>query len=204
MSETERTSDRKRKSILQHAEELFSRHGFERVSIVEIARNAHVSPATVYNHFGTKQQLAREVIQSVIHTALEKYRAIIESERPFPAKVETIVLDKAQIASRYQGELLRTAYETDPDLRVLVQNLWQTEFDRLTLDLLDQGRRCGYVNFEVSREVLLLYLEIVRTGVFSSSSRLSDASLNPGAIQELNHLVLYGLMGRPPNVDTSH
>jgi len=45
------------KRILEAAEDLFSRHGFNAVSIQRIATQAGVSKATVFHHFTTKQEL---------------------------------------------------------------------------------------------------------------------------------------------------
>ena len=203
MSVVERVKDRKRHAILQAAQELFSAHGFDRVSINEIADSASVSPGTVYNHFGTKHNLMREVVESLIRALLDKYRTIISSEMAFPEKIETIVFDKARVASQFRGELLRTAYESSPDIRDLVEQLWHTEFDQLTVDLLEQGKSQGYVDHAASRDALMLYLDVVRSGTLANTSRLADPSLAPGVIEEFNLLVLYGLMGTRGRPDVS-
>jgi len=41
---------------------LFSQFGVEKVSIVDIARKAGVSQATIYNNFGSKEALVREFV----------------------------------------------------------------------------------------------------------------------------------------------
>ena len=52
-----RKKQRTRAQIAQAAAQLFARHGFERVTIVEVARAADVSEQTVYNHFPSKERL---------------------------------------------------------------------------------------------------------------------------------------------------
>jgi AcrR family transcriptional regulator len=43
--------------IQETALDLFDAHGFENVSIEEIARHAEVSPSSIYRYFGTKEQI---------------------------------------------------------------------------------------------------------------------------------------------------
>lgn len=52
----------KRRAILDAAAEIFGEQGYERASIDAIAAQAGVSKPTVYNHFGTKEQLFRDSI----------------------------------------------------------------------------------------------------------------------------------------------
>lgn len=51
------------KRILRAAEDLFSMHGFNAVSVQKIAEQAHVSKATVFHHFPKKQDLYLAVVK---------------------------------------------------------------------------------------------------------------------------------------------
>lgn len=52
----------KRRAILDAAAEVFGTEGYERASVDAVAARSGVSKPTVYNHFGTKEQLFREAI----------------------------------------------------------------------------------------------------------------------------------------------
>ncbi len=54
----------KRERILAEASELFSTHGFAAVLVDDIAGRAHVAKGTIYNYFGSKDELYGEVIAS--------------------------------------------------------------------------------------------------------------------------------------------
>ena len=66
ISAAERGSGRgrldKRRAILDAAAEVFGESGYERASVDAIALKAAVSKPTIYNHFGTKENLFRESI----------------------------------------------------------------------------------------------------------------------------------------------
>lgn len=57
-------SEEKRLQITDAAGMLFIEHGFEKVSMEEIAKSAGVSKQTVYSHFGNKQQLFTAAIDN--------------------------------------------------------------------------------------------------------------------------------------------
>jgi len=48
---------RTRATIATHADGLFATHGYDAVTVTDVARAAGVAPATVFNYFGTKEQL---------------------------------------------------------------------------------------------------------------------------------------------------
>jgi len=53
--------------ILEAAENLFSRYGFDGVSIQRIATQAEVSKATIFHHFSSKQALYISVLNRACH-----------------------------------------------------------------------------------------------------------------------------------------
>ncbi len=53
--------------ILAAAESLFNRFGIRKTGVDEIAKTARVAKGTIYNYFGNKEGILRELIQSKIH-----------------------------------------------------------------------------------------------------------------------------------------
>ncbi len=59
----------RRTAIARAATDLFLRHGYQATSTEQIASAAAVSKQTVYNQFGDKQRLFREIVLGVTATA---------------------------------------------------------------------------------------------------------------------------------------
>lgn len=49
--------------LLQVSREMFLRHGYSKIRIDEIAAELNISKKTIYNHFGSKEELLFEVIE---------------------------------------------------------------------------------------------------------------------------------------------
>ena len=94
MNGFERRKEHKKESIRRAALELFKAHGIRRVTVKDIAARAAVSQVTIYNYFGSKAELVRDVVKNLILSSLHRYRAIIEGEGPFLEKLEVILFDK--------------------------------------------------------------------------------------------------------------
>ncbi|MGD9142667.1 MAG: TetR/AcrR family transcriptional regulator, partial [Dehalococcoidia bacterium] len=107
MNGFERRTEQKKESIRRAAIELFQLYGFNKVSIGDIARKANVSHVTIYNHFGSKEELIRDVIKTVTYDMIEKSREIIDGDKPFLEKINQIIFRKSSLAGQYQGELIK-------------------------------------------------------------------------------------------------
>jgi AcrR family transcriptional regulator len=122
----ERRTERKKAAVRQAALELFRDHGVRRVTVGEIARRAAVSPVTIYNHFGSKEDLVRDAVKHFLSAMMEKYQAIILSDRPFLEKLESIVFDKTQIAATSNEEFMQTLVSNDPEIREFIDTMFQS------------------------------------------------------------------------------
>ena len=58
-----KVSESKRRSIMQAARAEFQDNGFTHAAMAEIARKADVSTATLYKHFGSKEELFAAVVE---------------------------------------------------------------------------------------------------------------------------------------------
>ena len=196
MNRFERRKEQKKESIRRAALELFQNYGFKKVTMSEIARKADVSPVTIFNHFGSKDELVRDVVKTLILELLDRYRSVIESEQTFIEKLEFILFDKSEMARQYQGELIQTALSYDLEIQQFLENIWQREINQLMLGFYEEGKRQGHVNMNLSQESILAYTAIFRNGLMSNPDLLADLGRNTELLQEIMSLYLYGLMGK--------
>jgi len=186
----------KEEDIRRAALRLFQVHGFRKVTIREIAREACVSQVTIYNHFGSKEGLTREVVRDLMLGLMEKYQALIAGDRPFPEKLQDILLLKTDTVGQYGGELVNKVLSNDPEMQEFTQRLYDREIKPMIVSFFDEGRRQGYVNPGLSSEAILSYTEILRSGLMAKPELLGGSRRSVRLVRDLMKLYLYGVMGR--------
>lgn len=131
-STEERRSDRKRRAIIAAATAAFLDDGYRGTSMDAVAAAAGVSKQTVYQHFGDKQRLFRELIAATVRTAsdpvYDEVRRLADSGsldrdlRDLARRLLTLVLQPTMIRlrrlviaeARQFPELGRVFYDLGP------------------------------------------------------------------------------------------
>jgi AcrR family transcriptional regulator len=191
----QRRKRQSRDSILRAAIELFAARGIRRVSVAEVAKKAGVNPVTIYNHFQDKDALVREVVTRLTMDHWSRFRAILEDDSPFVEKLERVIALKHEMADLYSSELARSAISTDPQIRRVVDSLFENEVNPLLLKFLKSGQREGAVRRDLSINALRIYLDMF-TDVARSHPELFEGAERPSKItREVWSLFLHGIGG---------
>jgi AcrR family transcriptional regulator len=124
----ERKKAQTRRHIADTAAQLFATHGYDQVSIVDVARAAEVSDQTVYNYFPAKQDLAFDRAEEIRDLYAQ---TVLERGGVSPAKaLRTLALEHIE---RHRGTDLELARGSLPALCVSSPTI-----RRLTLEAYDQ------------------------------------------------------------------
>lgn len=185
----------KRAKILSAAVELFrSSHEMRKVSIEDIARQARVSPTTIYNYFGTREALVGEVAKSLVVAIGERSHEFIHSSLPFPQKLVAIISGKIDLTSQMSDEVIAKMVSQDPDMADFVANAFKSEFYPLWHEFLAQGKAEGYVDQDLDAEAFLLLMDILRAGFGSRADLLKDWQKNMAILEKVTRIVFYGFL----------
>ena len=86
----------KEKEILKVAKKLFSKYGFKKVSMDEIAKNAGVTKKTVYANFASKEELLNSLIKLELQDMKERFEKMEKEYQTFENLTDE---EKARIIS---------------------------------------------------------------------------------------------------------
>jgi len=158
--------DNTKDSILGVASRLFSRFGFHKTSMDEIAKIARKAKGSLYYHFASKEDLFREVV-SIEMTTLKNQLAVIVSNSDLNAseKIKKYLIKRMEIlntAANYHETLKADFFEHFDfidDLRTEL-DIWEKEhLKEILLQGVDQGEFAAIGDMDVLLDVFIMVLK---------------------------------------------
>jgi AcrR family transcriptional regulator len=195
MSGFERIKEEKKTRIREAAFQLFVENGYKNVKISDIAKAADVSQVTIYNHFESKEALFRDLMIRFTEKKYLEYEEVIQSDKPFKEKLEFVFKDKMEIGRLLNPELLERILTGDPILSEYLQKYSEEKGYPIVLKLIDEGKKEGMVNQNVSMKSILFFLNMFEDAsrkypdLFAGEDRLS-------LMEDAFNLIFYGLIGK--------
>jgi AcrR family transcriptional regulator len=140
----------RRKNILASSVLIFSRQGFARATVSEIAKAAGVSHATVFQYFPTKEELFHATVLDNIMQAREFYRTLDLGSGSAAEKLHSLVHKQMRIAlnsSAYLRLVQQIVNDPEPDEELkLALDAFAGEFIRHIQQLLEEGQEADIVS----------------------------------------------------------
>src|SRR5678815_5008901 len=89
MAAPDPANDAPRQRILVAALELLAEHGYEGMSLQQVADRVALHKSSLFHHFKSKEELAREVFQDVTEQLLKRIEPILAED---PPRFESLLL----------------------------------------------------------------------------------------------------------------
>lgn len=195
MNGYERRKHKKIEQVFDAAFQLFSRHGYQKVSVNEIAQQAGVSPATIYNYFGTKDQLYMEMIKDWTDKQLEVYERILDSARSFAEKTREIMQLEAKNLTFLSEEFRKFQTSEERGISQTIQQYSEEKVKGFFMRFVALGKQEGYIHKNQTEEVAMLYFSMF----MNELGRRWDSGnqeYGNGSMETLLELFFYGLAGQ--------
>ncbi|HGE5779662.1 MULTISPECIES: TetR/AcrR family transcriptional regulator [Bacillus] len=156
----EKVKEKKKRAIKDAALSLFSERGFNEIKIEDIAKKAKVSQVTIYNHFGSKDALFRELIQEFATTEFQFYQEIAAENMPFQEMLHKMIRRKMESGSLFHPDMLLQVIQKDPELREFIYRYQNETVLPWFLEILENAQRKNEINPHLSKEMILLYIQM--------------------------------------------
>jgi AcrR family transcriptional regulator len=190
----ERRTELKKDKIRTVAFKLFSMYGIEKTTINEIAHQAGVSPASIYNYFGSKEGLIKDTVINLLESNWKLREELWESDLPFPELLNRTVLMKNDFLDQTNLDNFWALFNSNPEVNRLIEDFNKNRYPHIIRKFLEKGRREGYIRKEVSLEAAMIYL----TAYMDVLQRPEmQKNIDNELLRELWDLMIYGLAGQP-------
>ncbi|MEC0236850.1 TetR/AcrR family transcriptional regulator [Paenibacillus kribbensis] len=195
MNGFERRKEKKIEQIYSASFQLFSKYGFQKVTVNEIAQQARVSPATIYNYFGTKEQLYADMLMNWMDKQLEQYEEILDSSLPFPEKSKEIMMLEAKNLKILSDEFLKFPSSEFSGLAQALESYSEQKVTSFFMRFVALGKHEGYIHKDQTEETAMMYFtmfknELSRHWEASNQERLTCN------VDQFMELFFFGLAGQ--------
>ncbi|MCF7805624.1 MAG: TetR/AcrR family transcriptional regulator [Candidatus Marinimicrobia bacterium] len=199
MTPAENGNQANREKILEVAANLFANHGYNGVSVREIAEAADVTKPVIYYYFENKEDLHRTLIQTAFRHAAEIHEQVYQSNQPADKQLRDIMRSHFRYCLE-NPDVVKILYDTigkninEKGLTAGRPAMLDTgrEFRKFS-DFVRTGQERGQFNPDLNpMKVGMMFLGIMNifivTQLHSKRTLLSDEFAD-----ELMDILLYGI-----------
>ena len=168
MNGYERRKEQKKKDIKKAAFSLFQKQGIKEIKIEDLARHAGVSQVTIYNHFGSKEALFREVIKEFVVDEYDFHKELFHKDLSFKEKMTSSILHKTNNILNIHPEVIEEMMLNDEDLKLFLADFQSKYAIPLIVELIKDAQTNGEVNPDLSMESVMVYIQLFNNNTLIS------------------------------------
>ena len=192
MNQYQKTTEKKKQAIIQAALRLFKDKGFKETSIKSIAEAAEVSPVSIYNYFGSKDNLVALCVNDLFEEITQQAEDILKSNLAFNTKLDQ-ALDlcqekmSQQISNYFQDKTVR-----DPAFSCLLTKAITAKKRDIYHTYINLGKEEGLIARDLSTELILNVMDALN----SVGNQLAHSDNLETDVKQIHQIFLYGILGK--------
>jgi AcrR family transcriptional regulator len=193
----ERRKEHSREDIRKAAEQLFTKFGEDKVSVNDIARQAGVSQATIYNNFGSKEALVHDYRSNIVSAVSRRFREILVLKQSYAEKLQDLFQSWIDMTDRYniQSSAPGSPFGGKSQYQDVRPSL-EEELSQTLLEFIKQGRAQGLPGSHISDEAIMTYIKFIQEGISNHPEIQNKIQRDSRLSQDLLSLFMYGINGR--------
>lgn len=187
------SADSTRITILKVANRLFSRYGFHKTSMDEIAKTARKAKGSLYYHFESKEVLFKEVIAGEFEHLKQQLEIVIQDKNLSAfEKIKSYLLRRMEVmktATNYHETLQADFFEKFHFIDELRSDLDRWEKEKLhgiLIEGMEAGQFKHYKNVDILLDILLMVFKGLEIPFFLQNKFDTYAPHFDGFIDILN------------------
>lgn len=170
---------------------------FHTATIKEIAQEAKVSQVSIYNYFGSKDELLFEAIGEMMEEQLERYEQLFENQMPYPKLMYAVMTEEMKFVKVTHDCMMQSA-----DIVVMqerVNRFLEKKFIPFLLKLIQRGMKEQYMAEGLREDELLFYFNMYQKAMnqFQETGRSDHAVISE---ERFIQFFFKGLMGEMRDV----
>lgn len=184
-----------RTRVLNVAKQKFLKYGFYKVSMDSLVKELRTSKSSLYNHFASKEELVKAVMDSLNNEINSKLEEIINDEKlSFKGKLASISDYTRKLLLNVSEEFLNDLEINTPDIWGAYQKNRVSRIDKYYRRLFEIGMDEGIIRSDVNLDIVIaIYFNLMELPLKSSYIKL--VNMNSEDIYEsVTDVFLKGIM----------
>ena len=192
MNQYQKTTEKKKQAIIQAALQLFKEKGFKDTSIKSIAEVAEVSPVSIYNYFGGKDNLVALCVNDLFEEITQQAEDILNSNLDFKTKLDhafALCQEKMsqQISDYFQDKLVE-----DSVFSTLLTKAITAKKRDIYRAYIKVGKEEGLIAEDLSTELILNVMDALN----GMGNQIADSDNLETEVEQIHQIFLYGIFGK--------
>ncbi len=192
MNQYQKTTEKKKQAVIQAALCLFKDKGFKETSIKSIAEAAEVSPVSIYNYFGSKDNLVTLCVNDLFEEITQQAEDILKSNLAFNTKLDQ-ALDlcqekmSQQISDYFQDKMVE-----DSVFSTLLTKAITAKKRDIYRAYIKLGKEEGAIAEDLSTDLILNVMDALN----GMGNQLAHSDNLETEVEQIHQIFLYGILGK--------
>ena len=192
MNQYQKTTEKKKQAIIQAALQLFKEKGFKDTSIKSIAEAAEVSPVSIYNYFGSKDNLVALCVNDLFEEVTQQAEDILNSNLDFKTKLNQAFSLCQEKMSRQISDYFQDKMVKEPTFSTLLAKAITVKKRDIYRAYIELGKEEGLIAEDLSTELILNVMDALN----GMGNQLDHSDNLETEVDQIHQIFLYGIFGK--------
>ncbi|SEC26091.1 TetR/AcrR family transcriptional regulator [Paenibacillus sp. GP183] len=197
MNGFEKRADLIKKKIMKTTLDMLRTSDPKRIRIADISRMANVSQVTIYNYFGSKEALLREVFKNYMDKAVRDFEQYMNEGHSLKEKIEHILFLEKESYKDFPPGLIKQLLIEDYELTAYIEKQYKETTIPLTIRIIEEGKASGEIAQEVSIEHVLAFIQLYMNQYEALLEMAKQSADTEKFLEGMVHIFFYGVCGKP-------
>lgn len=203
MNGFEKRAGRIKEKIMKTTLDMLRTSDLKRMRIADISKEAKVSQVTIYNYFGSKEALLREVFISYVDKAIRDFEEYMNEGHSLKEKIEYILFREKQSYKELPPGVIKELLVEDQELTRYIEEQYREKAVPVTVRIIQEGKESGEISEDVSIDIVMAFIQLYINQYELILGMAVQSGDMDKFLEGMVRMFFYGICGKPESAPGS-